>query len=161
MVLSALVSVVSSSVSLLWRHLGAAVSQVNVQTHLDTHLHVWSPAHLVLGLHLCSDLGPEHPPSDGPLLTPSPGRCLLLYQLLTESFLDGILFLPSWLSCSLTSLSSSGSLPIILSYLLVAFYHFQNISKRADIFTCLMHYCGLALRIMLDTIMAEEILETE
>ena len=37
----------------------------------------------------------------------------------------------------------------------------NSISKRADIFTCLMHYCGLALRIMLDTIMAEEILETE
>lgn len=109
MVLSALVSVVSSSVSLLWRYLGAAVSQVNVRLRLGSP--TFTPghqAHLVLGLRLCSDLGPEQPPSRMalPSLPHLAGVCCCISFSLRAS---GTLFLPSWLSCSLTSYSSSGS----------------------------------------------------
>ena len=92
-------------------------------THLDTHRHILTSASHP-GPLLLLQLGPRAPSLRWSCLTPSPDRCLPLYQLLSESFLVGILSLPSRLSRSLALLLSSGSLPIILSYLLVAFYHF-------------------------------------
>lgn len=92
---------VSSSVSLLWRHLGAAFSQVYIQTHLDTHLHIRSPA--ILSWAFAS--APTRAQSALPRMTLSSLPHLAglpVSQLLSESFLDGILFLPSRLSRSLT-----------------------------------------------------------
>ena len=71
-ILSALVSVVSSMPAL-----EASGCRLLSGLRPDPPRHPPShpvTSHLVLGLRLCSGSGPERPPSDGPLLTPSPGR---------------------------------------------------------------------------------------
>lgn len=68
-------------------------------THRDTHLHILTSASHP-GPSLLLQLGPRAPSLGWPCLAPSPGRCLPLYQLLSESFLVGILSLPSPLSLS-------------------------------------------------------------